>query len=224
MTWVETEGVLLVSTTTAPALRDLLNLVAPGARTPLSGLELRRLVEAANLERFFSIGKRAMQAGDTSYVTSAGRKAEEGITPSDARVFDLGHAMGRSGDGLFGFSVQKSKIWEPGAADSLFGFRSWCEEIARGACQHATGPAARQAGSVVHLRPVVGVPGEPPRSRRLRQSCTWGAALVADGEIVMPELIEFEPRRDASTPQEAVFDVQIRGESRDWPASQPRAK
>jgi hypothetical protein len=212
VTWVESEGVLLVSTTTAPALRDLLNSVAPGARTPLSGLELRRLVEAANLERFFSIGKRAMQAGDTSYVTSAGRKAEEGITPSDARVFDLGHAMGRSGDGLFGFSVQKSKIWEPGAADSLFGFRSWCEELAR---ELANAQRGRQPGKLDQLSisdPLSEFPANPLVVVPPSELFVGGAALVADGEIVLPELLEFEPRRDASTPHEAVFDVQVRGE------------
>jgi superfamily II DNA or RNA helicase len=213
VTWVENEGVLLVSTTTAPALRDLLSSIAPGPRTPLSGLELRRLVDAANLERFFSIGKRAMQAGDTSYVTSAGRKAEEGITPADARVFDLGHALGRSADGLFGFSVRQSKIWQPGAADSLFGFRSWCEGLAREVANAGRGHQPTKLDQLSIPDPLLDYPANP-LVVILPPGLFVSGTLLTDGEIVAPELLEFEPLRTDSSASEAVFDIQLRGESR----------
>jgi hypothetical protein len=214
VTWVEGEGVLFVSTTTPAALRDILASLTPGPRTPLTGLELRRLVEAANLERFFSIGKRAMQAGDTSYVTSAGRKAEEGITPADSRAYDLGHAMGRSGDGLFGFSVQRSKVWQPGAADSLFGFRSWCEDLARELANAARGGQPSKLDQLSISDPLSEYPANPLFVAPPPELVAEGAMIVVDGEIVAPELLEFEPRGGASSAHEAVFDINIRGESK----------
>lgn len=214
VTWVQDEGVLLVSTTTAASLRSLLGSVAPGPLTPLSGLELRRLVEAANLDRFFSIGKRAMLAGDTSYVTSAGRKAEEGITPSDARVFDLGHAMGRSEDGLFGFSVAKSKIWEPGAADSLFGFRAWCEELAQDLADANLGRLPGKLDQLAFSDPLLAFPANPLTAVLPPELFAQAAELIVDGEIASPELLEFEPRHNAATAEVIEFDLRLRGEPR----------
>ena len=193
LTWVETSGVLFVSTTTEPARRELLKVTAPKTRRSLTGDELRRLLDAAKLERFFSIGTRAARAQSrgTSYQTRAGSKTEDDITPADARGWDLGHGMGRSGAGTFGFSVAKSKIWEPGAADSLFAFRTWCEGQAR---ELARQPGKRRASKLDLLgisEPAGLVPGRSPCGnaahgtlQRKPSSCRrWRAATARVGRV-----------------------------------------
>jgi hypothetical protein len=113
VTWVDDPGVLFISTTSDPALADLKRAFSPRSGRPLSATELRRVLDAAKFQRFFSIGTRATRAqANTTYQTRAGSRTEDDLTPSDARGWEFGHGIGRSGTGTFGFSVSKSKIWE----------------------------------------------------------------------------------------------------------------
>jgi superfamily II DNA or RNA helicase len=215
VTWVEETGVLFVSTTTDTARRDLLDGVAPGPRRPLSGVELRRLLDSAKLERFFSIGTRATQAqaSRTSYQTRAGSKTEDDITPADARVWELGHGMGRSGEGTFGFSVAKSKVWEPGAANSLFAFRKWCEEQAH---EIAHPPATRPVSKLDLLgisEPLGSFPPDPIVAIFPTEIFAQSLEILIDGELVLPELVELWPD-DSSGNGEITLSVFTEGEAR----------
>jgi superfamily II DNA or RNA helicase len=209
VTWVEKHGVLFVATNTQPALKTILDEIAPGPRRSLTSLELRRLLAGASLERCFSVGTRALQAQSaTSYRTAAGSKTEDDITPADALAWELGHAMGRSGDGTFGFSVKKSKVWEPGAADSLYGFRVWCE----GHAKEITRTDAIRAGALDVLtiadaltefptRPIVGL-----WPQALLDS---GDQVVLDDEIVAPERVALVPDAQASSATRVVFRLHV---------------
>lgn len=133
-TWVEDPGLLFICTDAPTALKALRRELAGGAATPIGATDLARLLAAADLERCFSVGARAASAGSAaneSYRTLAGPRAEQSLSPSDARTRVLGHVMGRmsgtgAGSGTFGFSSKKAKLWEPAATDSLLEFREWC--------------------------------------------------------------------------------------------------
>jgi superfamily II DNA or RNA helicase len=216
LTWVEEQGVLFLSTTTDSARRDILQAVAPAPRQSLSGLQLRRLLEAARLDRYFSIGTRASQAQATrtSYQVRAGPKTEDDITPADARQWDLGHGIGRSGTGTFGFSVQKSKIWEPGAADSLFAFRRWCEELARELTDPNLGHTQSKLDLLTFSDPLAVFPPDPLIAVLPPDLYVNGTELLADGEIILPELVELRPRVGASTDAAIAVDIWVRDEQR----------
>jgi superfamily II DNA or RNA helicase len=216
MTWVEEQGILFLSTTTDSARRHILDALAPAPRKPLSGLQLRRLLEAAQLDRYFSIGTRAAQpqAARTSYLSRAGSKTEDDITPADARQWDLGHGIGRSGTGTFGFSVQKSKIWEPGAADSLFAFRRWCEELAREIADPNLGQAHSKLDLLTISDPLAAFPSDPLVAVLPAELFVAGLELIVDGELILPELVELWPKPDASTETQIVMDAWIRDEPR----------
>jgi hypothetical protein len=216
VTWVEEQGVLFVSTTTEAARRSILDALAPAPRKSLSGLQLRRLLEAAKLDRYFSIGTRAAQpqAAGTSYLSRAGSKTEADITPADARQWDLGHGIGRSGSGTFGFSVQKSKIWEPGAADSLFAFRRWCEELAQELADPALGQVQSKLDLLTISDPLASFPVDPLVATLPSEFFVSGRMLIVEGEIVAPELVELWPKPDASTATQVVMTLYVRDEVR----------
>jgi superfamily II DNA or RNA helicase len=183
VTWVERAGLLFISTTTDAALRDLRASVAPGPARSLSSAELRRLLDAAELQRFFSIGTRAARAqARTSYQIRAGSKTEDDLTPADARGWELGHGIGRSGAGTFGFSVAKSKIWEPGSADSLYAFRAWCEELAAEIAEQRP----ERTGSALDLfsisEPLERFPDHPLVATFPAKIYMSGAEIAVDGE------------------------------------------
>ncbi len=133
-TWVEDPGLLFISTDIPAALRTIRKELAARGAAPLGAADLARLLAAADLERCFSVGARAASVGSAaneSYRTLAGPRAEQSLSPSDARARVLGHVMGRmsgtgAGSGTFGFSSKKAKLWEPTATDSLLEFREWC--------------------------------------------------------------------------------------------------
>jgi len=210
VTWVDHPGLLFLSTTTDPALRDLRAVVAPGPARPLSSVELRRLLDAAKFQRFFSIGTRAARAqATTSYQIRAGSKTEEDLTPSDARGWDLGHGIGRSGTGTFGFSVAKSKIWEPGSADSLYAYRRWCEELAQEVAQQPEERSASKLDLFSISEPLERFPEHPIVAVFPSEIYSEGIEIVIDGEVVLPELVEFEPIQASCGPEEVVFAVRV---------------
>jgi superfamily II DNA or RNA helicase len=136
-TWVADQRILFVSTETLPALSDLLDLL--GVRRHIRRLspeDLTRLVEAADPGSYFSVGLRATamrRAQGASYSTTAGSSVETALGRAEAEASVLGHFMARprnGGRGTIGFSVAKSKLWEPEAAGSLLEFREWCVERA----------------------------------------------------------------------------------------------
>jgi hypothetical protein len=214
VTWVEEQGILFVSTTSDAARRHILDALAPAPRRSLSGLQLRRLLEAANLDRYFSIGTRAAQpqAARTSYLSRAGSKTEDDLTPADARQWDLGHGIGRSGTGTFGFSVQKSKIWEPGAADSLFAFRRWCEELAHEIEDPNLGQTHSKLDLLTISDPLAVFPSDPLVAVLPAELFVAGQELIVDGELILPELLELWPKPDASTETQVIMDAYVRDE------------
>jgi hypothetical protein len=213
MTWVEDSGVLFVATTTEPVRKDLLAKAGPASLRSLTGSELRQLLDAANYQRFFSIGTRAAraQSSRTSYQIRAGSKTEDDLTPADARGWDLGHGMGRSGDGTFGFSVDKSKVWEPGSADSLLAFRRWCEGQAS---TLAAEPGERRVSKLDLLgisEPLHRFPDDPVVALLPFEIFSHGYSLIVEGEIVLPELVELLPRSTAQD-GELTLDMHVEGE------------
>jgi superfamily II DNA or RNA helicase len=130
----ENPGLLFVSSEHGTVRRDLLDAVGVGLQRQLSSADLRKLLWHQDTSRYFSVGVRsavARLARHATYVMRAGSSVEKSVHPSEARLFDLGHVMGRgTGAGTFGMSVKKSKVWEPEGAQSLLGFREWCEELA----------------------------------------------------------------------------------------------
>jgi hypothetical protein len=206
VTWVADPGVLFVSTTSDAALRDLRTALELGDIRSLSSGELRLILDAAHFQRFFSIGTRATRAqANTSYQTRAGSRTEADLSPADARGWDLGHAMGRSGDGLFGFSVAQSKIWEPGAADSLYGFRRWCEEQADAIAQQ---PEHHQTKLDLFAipEPLEAFPGDPIVAVWPGPLYSTGD-LVVDGELLLPERVDLIPDTNASDAEAVVLAV-----------------
>lgn len=215
VTWVEDQGLLFLSATTDPALRDLRAAVAPGPARPLSSVELRRLLDAAQFQRFFSIGTRAARAqATTSYQIRAGSKTEDDLTPSDARGWDLGHGIGRSGNGTFGFSVAKSKIWEPGSADSLYAYRTWCEELAEEVAQQPAERSASKLDLFSISEPLERFPEHPIVAVFPSEIYSEGSQIVIDGEVVLPELVELDAREGSSDPEEVVFAARVDGVER----------
>jgi hypothetical protein len=216
LTWVEEHETLFVSTTTEATRNQILDALAPGPRRPLSGLQLRRLLEAAKLDRYFSIGTRAAQpqAAGTTYLSRAGSKTEDDITPADARQWDLGHGIGRSGTGTFGFSVQKSKIWEPGAADSLFGFRRWCVELAAEIANPNLGQTHSKLDLLTIPDPLAAFPSDPLVAVLPAELFVSGLELIVGGELVLPELVELRPKDNASTPTQIVMSAGVRDQPR----------
>jgi superfamily II DNA or RNA helicase len=213
VTWVEEDGILFVSTTTKAALRDLRGQLGIAKARSLSSSELRRILDAAHFQRFFSIGTRAARAqATTSYQTRAGSQADADLTPADARGWDLGHAMGRSGDGLFGFSVAQSKIWEPGAANSLFAFRQWCEEQA----QAVTNPAQHHQSKLdlFAIPEVVGEFPADPIAAVWPASVYAGFDVVIDGELFQPEMVELIPDSSASDRDSIVIRLVVEDDER----------
>jgi hypothetical protein len=214
VTWVQDHGTLFVATNTQPSLQAILNEVAPGPKRPLTSLELRRVLAGANLERCFSVGTRALQAqSPTSYRTAAGTKTEDDITPADALGWELGHAMGRSGDGTFGFSVKKSKAWEPGAADSLYGFRVWCEGHAKEITSTATLPKGALDVLSIPER-LTQFPSNPVVALWPTSLLEAGDQLLLEGELVLPERVELIPDTATSTPTQLAFSVCFEGVER----------
>ena len=215
VTWVERPGLLFISTTSDAALRDLRDAVAPGARRSLSSAELRRLLDAADFQRFFSIGTRAARAQSaTSYQIRAGSKTEDDLTPADARGWELGHGIGRSGTGTFGFSVAKSKIWEPGSADSLYTFRAWCEELAEEIAHQRITRTSSKLDLFPISEPLERFPDHPLVATFSSQIYIAGAEIAVDGEIVVPERVEFEARPASSNPHEVTLAVSVDGTER----------
>ena len=145
VTWVEPQRVLFVSTESSPALDNLLSIL--GVDTCVRNLapeDLVRLVIAADPGSYFSVGLRATQlrrAQGASYDMTAGRTVETALDYRTRASTILGHLMARpktGNRGTLGFSVAKSKLWEPDNADSLLEFRRWAEQRA----SELEGPAA----------------------------------------------------------------------------------
>lgn len=215
VTWVEQPGLLFLSTTTDPALRDLTATVAPGHLRQLSATELRRLLDAANFQRFFSIGIRSARAqSTTSYRMRAGPKTEEDLTAADARGWDLGHGMGRSGSGTFGFSVAKSKIWEPGSADSLYAFRAWCEDLADAIARPPVQRASTKLDLFAISEPLERFPDSPLVAVFSSRIYNDGIEIAIDGELFVPELLELWAQGAASGPNSVLLSLVVAGETR----------
>jgi superfamily II DNA or RNA helicase len=145
VTWIEPQRALFVSTESSPALNDL--LASLGVDTSVRNLapeDLVRLVVAADPGSYFSVGLRATQlrrAQGASYDMTAGRAVETALDYRTRASTILGHLMARpktGNRGTLGFSVAKSKLWEPDNADSLLEFRRWAEQRA----SELDGPAA----------------------------------------------------------------------------------
>lgn len=136
-TWVESQRALFVSTESRPALDDLLAYfgVASSVRN-LSPDDLVRLIYAADPGSYFSVGLRAAyprRAQGASYDMTAGPAVEGALDYSARSNTILGHLMARPRTGTrgtLGFSVAKSKLWEPDNAQSLLEFRRWAVERA----------------------------------------------------------------------------------------------
>jgi superfamily II DNA or RNA helicase len=137
-TWVDKQRVLFVSTESGPALDDLLRCfgVAGGVRN-LAPDDLVRLISAADPGSYFSVGLRAAQARraqGASYDMTAGPAVQSALDYNERNSTILGHVMARpktGNRGTVGFSVAKSKLWEPDSAQSLLDFRHWA--VARAA-------------------------------------------------------------------------------------------
>lgn len=136
-TWIDEQRVLFVSTESRPALDDLLQCFgAAHAVRNLAPDDLVRLISAANPGSYFSVGLRAAharRAQGASYDMTAGPAVQSALGYTDRASTILGHLMARpqtGNRGTLGFSVAKSKLWEPDNAQSLLDFRHWAVERA----------------------------------------------------------------------------------------------
>ncbi len=132
-TWVENRAILFITTDSPPALKELRALLHAETAAPLGANDLTRLLSAAPISAYHSVGMRATRAGQArmaSYRMLAGKRVEGAVSATEAVGTSLGHVMARAqggrGSGTFGYSVQKSKLWEPDAADSILAYRDWC--------------------------------------------------------------------------------------------------
>jgi superfamily II DNA or RNA helicase len=136
-TWIDAQRVLFVSTESRPALGDLLEYFGvAGSVRNLAPDDLVRLVYAADPGSYFSVGLRAAharRAQGASYDMTAGPAVEGALDYNARSNAILGHLMARprrGNRGTLGFSVAKSKLWEPDNAESLLEFRRWAVERA----------------------------------------------------------------------------------------------
>jgi hypothetical protein len=164
------------------------------------------------MDRYFSIGTRAAraQAARTTYQMRAGPRTDEDITAADGQQWDLGHGIGRSGTSTFGFSVGKSKIWEPKAADSLFAFRGWCEELATRVANPALGLAQSKL-DVFGIADALATFPEDPIAVVLPFEL-YASPIEVDGETVLAEVVEFHPT--AAAGDVVSFELRVRGAPR----------
>jgi hypothetical protein len=197
-TWIEPQGVLFVTTESAPALDDLLEAfgVLHEVRN-LSPEDLVRLVSAADPGSYFSVGLRAgfgRRARGASYDMTAGRAVERTLDYMDRNSSTLGHLMARprSGNrGTLGFSVAKSKLWEPENAQSLLDYRRWAVE--RAAELDRPGPADVLPGLDVQLgQPFADIPAEPLGAALAGEFITGELVFVLAGEPLRAATIDIE--------------------------------
>jgi hypothetical protein len=204
-TWVEESRALFVSTESPYALDELLKLfgVAEEARH-LSADDLVRLVYAANPGTYFSIGLRATsarRARGASYDMTAGPAVQTALDYADEAHSMLGHLMAKphdGGRGTLGFSMAKSKLWEPENTRSLLEFRDWAVERAHELDRPAAGTSLPHLNVRLGERfeaftdEIVGVSLDP--------SLVVGSlVLYRQGQAVLTGDIEVQARRVAST-------------------------
>jgi superfamily II DNA or RNA helicase len=122
---------LFITSDVSPCLRDLKEEIGAESALPIDAEALRRLAWEIAPDAWFSIGMRPTRMTGAAYEQTAGPRVENALSEDRLRGRSLGHGMaGGGGHGTFGFSVQKAKIWEPEATESLLEFRRWCEQRA----------------------------------------------------------------------------------------------
>jgi superfamily II DNA or RNA helicase len=136
-TWVREQNALFVGTESPPALDDMLKAFGvENTVRKLTARDLTRLVYAADPGTYFSVGLRAAQARrakGATYDMTAGPAVQGALSYEERNSTTLGHVMARpktGNRGTVGFSVNKSKLWEPENAGSLYEFREWAAERA----------------------------------------------------------------------------------------------
>jgi superfamily II DNA or RNA helicase len=222
--WVAEQRTLFVSTDSAPALKALLTLVGAEQASQIGAEDLSRLLWAAEIDTYHSVGMRETrpgQASRASYRMVAGRSAGQAVTPMEAHGSALGHVIGRpreaQGRGTVGFSVKKAKLWEPDNAGSYLGFREWCEERAMQLTEGAV-----QTGGAPHLDIPLGDTYDAFRSHpvaaHLDHELFLGEVVFTlDGTELHPAVLDIDVERvDAET-----ISVVLRREDREaWSGTQ----
>jgi superfamily II DNA or RNA helicase len=212
-TWVSQHNVLFVSTESPPALDDLLKefQVAHSIRH-LRATDLVRLVYAADPGSYFSVGLRAAQARraqGATYDMTAGPAVEGALNYANRASTTLGHVMARpkSGSrGTVGFSVAKSKLWEPNAAESLYEYRQWAQERAEELSRPAPGVGLPNL-DVQLGEPVDSFDAEVLSASPDATLYTGEQVLLLDGARLEPADIDLIARREDEDTLELVITV-----------------
>ena len=124
--YVAGEQTLFLASNLSRAHNELRALVGADPALPIAGTDLQQLAWNIAPDNWFSIGLRPTRISGASYEQVGGRRVQTALP--DERLFAraLGHGMAGGGGGTFGFSVAKSKFWEPESTTSLLDFRDWC--------------------------------------------------------------------------------------------------
>jgi hypothetical protein len=124
--YVAGQQTLFLASNLSRAHNELRALVGADPALPIAGTELQQLAWNIAPDNWFSIGLRPTRISGASYEQVGGRRVQTALP--DERLFAraLGHGMAGGGGGTFGFSVAKSKFWEPESTTSLLDFRDWC--------------------------------------------------------------------------------------------------
>jgi hypothetical protein len=201
-TWVERQNVLFVSTESSPALFDMLRVLDVERRVRnLAPEDLVALVYAADPGSYFSVGLRAAharRARGASYDMTAGPAVETALDYADRNSSVLGHLMARPRDGnrgTVGFSVAKSKLWEPENARSLLDFRRWAEE--RAAELDNPPPSISLPGLAVNLgQPFASFPENALIAVPSYEFVVSQMSAYVEGRVVPPDGIEITAYSD----------------------------
>jgi superfamily II DNA or RNA helicase len=141
-------ALLFVAAPSDVAARELCEAVGAGGVVLISPQLINRWLWDQDLVAYSSVGMRSARAPgarQASYRMLAGSTVEGALLPSESRAYAVGHLIGRRREGTqfvgIGVSIQRSKIWETTAAESLLAFQEWCAGLANALGGGATASA-----------------------------------------------------------------------------------
>jgi superfamily II DNA or RNA helicase len=210
---VRQRRLLFIASEEARCLRDLKLVIGAQTAPPIDGEDLRQLIWQIAPNRWFSIGMRPTRPGGTSYENVLGRQVENELSDDRVRAHSLGHGMGGGGTSTFGFSVDKAKLWEPEATESLLDFRRWCEERAEDLLQLAAqrrGLPGIRAMSVPRRFEVF--PEQLVVACQLERTLITDLRFVEDGDILASH--ELELTATVNSPKELQLELAREGTTR----------
>ncbi len=135
--WRPEGNLLIVSSSSNAASRELARRFGLDEPAPLSPETFFGLIDLHDVEVFYNLGTRNVE-GDSEtrpgYFSRIGRSVGSSLTPADRENYGLGHAVFRYRDDqgvthTFGVAVGKSRVWMTERSVGLGEFIRWCNDV-----------------------------------------------------------------------------------------------